>query len=214
MLAFLGDIHGSTDQLIYAIDKIKDSEVKALIQVGDFGYFPDRFKAFSIIHPEIPVYFIDGNHEHFPSLEKFTDVTEVFNNIFYVPRGTVLELDNRKLAFCGGAASVDKQIRLRQNMAWYPEEEITDEQLSRLDDVDEVDILVTHTPPNCIINYYFPQSGLVNWGLPVTWVDPSAVKIEKLWRRLRMPKLICGHFHRSILHDTIRILDINEIYGM
>jgi predicted phosphodiesterase len=212
MLAFLGDIHGNVGPLVKALDLLKTKpEVTALIQVGDFGFYPNTIERFRFLKSHIPIYAIDGNHEHFPMLVNKTEITEMVPNVFYVPRGTVMELDGRKIGFIGGAASVDKDIRLRQRMAWYPEEVVTEADIKKFDGVDQLDILVTHTPPQSIILRNFDQNNLLWFGLPPTWIDPSAVLLEKLWLRLCSPKLYAGHMHKSVIDGNVRILDIGEL---
>lgn len=213
-LAILGDIHGDSWQLKYAQEQIAESSgnVTAIIQVGDFGWYKETIYDFRRVKCKVPVYWIDGNHEDFRLLNGYNVVTEVFENCFYIPRGTVLTFEGKKIAFCGGAASVDKALRLRYGMQWYQEELITDEELARLDGVDDVDILVTHTPPQSVIDNNFDQNFLLNFKLdPRTWFDPSAHKMEVLWSRLGHPPLYCGHMHKKIQDRSCRIIDINEM---
>lgn len=213
MLAFLGDIHGVPNALTWALDKVKkiNPEVTAIIQVGDFGFYPNTLQYFKHINPYIPVFAIDGNHEYYPLLEGITEVTEIVPNIFYVPRGTVMELDGRKIGFCGGASSVDRQIRLKRGLSWYPEEVVTRDDIAKFVGVEKVDILVTHTPPQSIIDKHFSKQNLLNFGLSESWIDPSAVLIEHLWNRFNRPELICGHMHRSIRDKNVTVLNINEL---
>jgi predicted phosphodiesterase len=209
----VGDIHGDSRFLAQVADTIPERhpEVTAIIQVGDFGFYPGLIDDFQRVNSTVPIYAIDGNHEHFPMLTGITEVTEMFPNIFYVPRGTVLEIDGGRVAFCGGAASVDKDIRLRQKMSWFAEEQIQDSDIEKLDDVDSVDLLITHCPPQSVIQKNFDPRMLAMFGLPSSWRDPSADKIETLWERLGYPTLLCGHMHRSVQDRSCRILDINEV---
>jgi len=216
MLAFLGDIHGVVPSLKNALIKIKVEypQVTALIQVGDFGWYKSRIEAFKAVNPHIPVYWIDGNHEYFPLINRTTEVTEVAPNIFYVPRGTVLTLDGRKIGFMGGAASVDKEYRIRSGLPWHKEELITESDVARMDGVDTVDIFVTHTPPQSVVDRHFDPMDLVRYyGLTIDWRDPSAQHIQNLWDRFGNPLLICGHMHRSVSASMgkVRILNIDEL---
>lgn len=211
-LAILGDIHGSIKALVHAYDVIsKRNDVVAIIQVGDFGFYPKVVQQLQYIRPEIPIYAIKGNHEHHPMLEGLNGVTEMAPNIFYVPNGTVMELDGRKIGFLGGASSVDKKMRIDFRMDWFPEEVITIDDVKKFDDVDSVDILITHTPPHRTIIKHFDPLNLLYWGLPVGWVDPSAVFVEQVWGKLGSPKLFSGHMHKSVVDGNVTILDINEI---
>lgn len=215
MLGFLGDMHGEVRTLANVVKKLEGfPEITALIQVGDFGFYPQLMAQFYDIKPHIPIYAIDGNHEHFPMLTGLNAVTELATNIFYVPRGTVLELDGRKIAFIGGAASIDKKMRLQYGMSWFEDELVTELDIFKLHDVDKVDILVTHTPPYSVIQKHFPPVHLLGFGVSNDWRDPSADKIEALWNRLGKPPLICGHMHRSVVEGNVRILNIAELFAM
>ncbi|MBW3545117.1 MAG: metallophosphoesterase [Bacteroidetes bacterium] len=214
MLAFLGDIHGSMDALIRAHDYVKKQkhDVTAIIQVGDFGFYHEVMPKLQRIKPKIPIYAIDGNHEDHSIICDYTEVTEIGPNIFFVPRGTVMELDGRKIGFIGGAASVDKKWRLENGHHWSWREQITDEDIAKFDEITELDILVAHCPPQCVIMRNFDQSQLQSWfGLPYGWIDPSAISVEALWNRLGRPKMFVGHMHRWVEDESVTILDINQV---
>lgn len=215
-LAFLGDIHGETALLRRTLRDIEQyhPEVTALIQVGDFGWYSSTRRDFASVEPHIPVYWIDGNHEEFPLIWDITTPTEVLSNITYVPRGTVMELGGRKIGFMGGAASVDKNIRLIRNMEWYESEVITPEDVAKMDGIDTVDIFVTHTPPQITIDERMDNSELTRYfGLPNDWRDPSAQYVNDLWERFGKPFLVCGHMHRTLTDQDgkVRILNIGEL---
>jgi predicted phosphodiesterase len=209
-IVILGDIHGLS-KVLGAVDEevSKDSKVVAGIQVGDMGWYEDTLELFHRLDLKLPWYWIDGNHEDF-SLLKYKEVTEVAPNLFYVPRGTVMEIDGITVGFLGGAASVDKMYRLKQNMHWSEEELITDEDIAKFDGISKVDLLITHCPPQSFIQKHFDPRFLLYFGLSESWRDPSADKVEALWERLGKPPLVCGHMHKSITDDNIRLLDCNE----
>jgi predicted phosphodiesterase len=213
-IAFVGDIHGEARTFSRILNTIYEQhpEVTAVIQVGDFGFYPKLLPNFETIKPKIPVYAIDGNHEYFPMIYGIKEVKEMAPNIFYVPRGTVMELEGKRIGFCGGAASVDKMERVKWHMAWFQEEEITDADIAKFDGVEWLDILVTHVPPQSVIQKNFDPATLEWFGLPRTWRDQSADKIEALWTRLNFPTLLCGHMHRFVIDRTCMILNIDQIH--
>lgn len=218
MLGLLGDLHGDFWVMTNLIPKLENVDI-TVIQVGDFGYYPDRHRG-TILDgttldywpdTEFPVYWIDGNHEWHPFLRGITKVTELKKNLFYVPRGTVLDLEGYRIGFMGGAESIDKFHQMKRG-TWFPDETITREQIERLWDRKDIDILVTHTAPASVVRAHFPPLDLQEWGLPAAWKDTSSILVDELWNNLGRPPLYCGHFHKSIIHDTCRILDINELY--
>lgn len=216
-IGFVGDIHGQVDALRAIVDECaKRPEIKAVIQVGDLGWYQHLIHKWRAQRWDLPVYWIHGNHEEFPLLRGITEVTEVCPNLFYVPNGTVLELDGRKIAFCGGAASVDKNLRQMYGFGdWWDDENIRDEDLRKFEGVESVDIFVTHCPPQSIIQKHFDPMNLVTYfNLPITWKDPNADKIEAQWKRWNYPLLLAGHMHKKVTDYQCRILQINELFCM
>ncbi len=90
--------------------------------------------------------------------------------------------------------SIDGPWR-KQGENWFPELEgvgYRDLQLFR--EVEEVDILVTHVPPTCIVRLMIPGK-----------VSSSSRAIDALWKGLGIPTLVCGHMHES------KTIEIDEI---
>jgi predicted phosphodiesterase len=218
MLAILGDIHGNFKRLPFLVAEAVEKGASAVIQVGDFGVHRDTVPKLKAMNLAIPLYFIDGNHEDFRIIAEWSkDIpTEVAPNAFYVPRGCVLELDGRKIGFCGGAASVDKEYRVKNDLyhggkSWFAEEEVLDSDIAKFDSVDSLDILITHVAPQIIIKRNMDPMNLLFFGLPISWVDPSAEHIQRVWERLGRPLSISGHLHQRIRDMNCMVLDIDEL---
>jgi UDP-2,3-diacylglucosamine pyrophosphatase LpxH len=223
MILLLGDIHGNHSRLRYAIHKAVQTDATAIIQVGDFGLFGngDSAAGFYNICKEspIPVYFIEGNHDDCVRWVQYEEVSRVWPdaNLWYVPRGTVMELDGRTIAFMGGAASIDKDYRLRQNMHWDENENITPAQIARLlknAEGKQIDLFITHCPPNSVIEEHFDNSNKLYFGVGLDWTDPNQQIIEDLWHKLGTPMVYSGHMHRRVGGVSYRILDIDELVGV
>lgn len=207
-LAFLGDIHGNLRRLHRAAAQAADAGASALFQVGDCGWslrwerqdFP------------LPVYWIDGNHETWPALQLLLDAEQpvrLSESFTYVPRGLVVDVGGIRVGCLGGASSVDAAWQRRLGV-WNACETLRPAQATRL--VGPVDVLVTHTPPQVVIDAYFDPRDLQRFfGLDPSWRDPSATLVERTWERLGNPPLYCGHMHRAITHDAIRLLDCDEL---
>jgi hypothetical protein len=224
MLAFCGDWHGAFGDGIDRVKPFVDEHNATVIQVGDFGYWPDS------TYPEFPfpVYWIDGNHEYFadpkPIFETFhrdakrgwkvpvdelkplleyTEITELRENMFYVPRGTVLELDGYLIGFLGGADSVD-QIYRREGISWFREEAIRQQDINKLlDNVAgrKLDILVTHTPPDDLVSIAL---GFERFRNPKYAISSRAV--QGVWEALERPYVFCGHLHVKRQYHNCTIL--------
>lgn len=214
MLVFIGDTHGFFTPIKEIQAKFPDPNT-IFIQVGDFGFWPELAGKWNRERSGRPIYFIDGNHDFLPDLVKIQEVTEVWPGAFYVPRGTVLTLDNKTIAFMGGAGSVDKARRIPR-MDWFEEERITSadvDKLLRNVNGHNIDIFVTHTPPdNAVQENFNPDDLVIHFGLPRTWRDPSAAIIESLSTKFGDVPIICGHMHRSVTWNHVKILDINTYH--
>jgi predicted phosphodiesterase len=219
MIMLLGDIHGDIGVLKFAIADAVQKGAKALIQVGDFGLMQHSgidtgFYRVTKDSP-IPIYFIEGNHDDCSRWLDIKEVSKVFpdGNLWYVPRGTVMEIDGRTIAFMGGAASIDKSYRLRQAMHWDPKEEVTREDIELLiknADGKKVDMFITHCPPQTVIDEHFDPKFKLYFGVTIDWTDPSQGLIEEAWKALDYPYIYSGHMHRCVEGMTYCILDINQ----
>jgi len=225
MILLLGDIHGDYKVMERAIDLAGQVGAAAIIQVGDFclfrGHGMDNEEQFKNVlnRSSVPVYFIDGNHDDCTRWISYTEVSQVYPDIpfYYIPRGTVMELDGRTIAFMGGAASIDKKWSLADGMHWDENELISDEQYTRMLNNAEgktIDMFITHCPPNSVIEEHFDNSAKLQFDVGLDWEDPTQKQIETLWHALGTPMVYSGHMHRVVKGMTYRILDINELLAV
>lgn len=213
-IAFIGDIHGDFDALVSiqnrAVRENPDTHL-TFIQVGDLGYYSGLKEQYYRSLPR-KFYWIHGNHDETDSLVVHSDVVEVWHNAFYIPNGIVREIDGKRIAFFGGASSVDKAWR-KPGISWWASEVPTKEQLDRFNGIDKVDLMVCHTAPQHYIDRRMNHLELERmFELPKEWYDPTSVMIQELWERWGRPHLVCGHLHRSDLFDNIKVIGINELY--
>ena len=232
MILLLGDIHGDYRILHDAIQKAELVGASAIIQVGDFCMFRggqtdlgaklwNNEKDFRNVveKSNVPVYFIDGNHDDCDRWLYYTEVTQVFDNapFYYVPRGTVMELDGRTIAFMGGASSINKQWSLRDGVHWTPLEDIRQEDIDNLlknAEGKKIDMFITHIPPHSVIQEHFDNSGKLFFEVGLDWHDQNQTIVEELWHKLGTPEIYSGHMHKRIVGMTYRILDINELLAV
>lgn len=233
MILLLGDIHGNYNILQEAIKKAEMvGDVSAIIQVGDFCLFrgmenvkdmlcPNNEKEFKLVlaNSNIPVYFIDGNHDDCDRWLEYTEVTQVYEDIpfYYVPRGTVMELDGQTLAFMGGASSINKKWILRDGGFWTPLEDIRHEDIQKLlqnAEGKKIDAFITHIPPHSVVQEHFDNTAKIMFEVGPEWHDINQTIVEDLWRKLGTPPIFSGHMHRRIVGQNYRILDINELLAI
>jgi predicted phosphodiesterase len=221
MILLLGDIHSNAGIFRQVIELSKESGAIAIVQLGDFGLFRDNEDWFrqNIKDAHIPIYFIDGNHDDCSRWIEYEEVTRIWDDreLFYVPRGTVMELDGRTVAFMGGASSIDKKIRLENNMHWDINENISDDHVNRLlnnTNGKKIDVLLTHCPPHSVIEKHFDPINKLWFGVGVDWVDPNQRIIEDIWQQLGTPNIYSGHMHKRVQGKNYRILNINELLAI
>lgn len=214
----MGDVHGAYQKLLEMFKHVSPNDT--IICVGDFGiyhkYLKHLKKLFKKGYP-CKVLVIDGNHEDFRIINGWSkdELTEFHTNFFYVPRGYVTVIEGKLFAFLGGAESIDFKLRTL-GKDFFAEERIQQEDVDKLiKNVNgrKVDYLITHTPPEFINRVYFPitPDKVEYYNLPLGWIDESAVRMNKVHWALRPKKHFCGHMHGAILHDTVRILNIDEV---
>lgn len=147
-ILIVADFHGDISFLKIVIDKAEEYKCDAIIQLGDFGYWPSEIN-FPGMAPSIPIYFIDGNHEEHSRLNQTVEYTEVSENVFHIARGTFLKIGNMNCLGIGGAYSIDRHYRI-EGISWFKEEEITESDLSKcLNHKDKfpLDLIFSHDIP-------------------------------------------------------------------
>lgn len=153
-----------------------------LIVAGDFGgvwhgtsaddYYLDWFE-----DKPWTTLFVDGNHENFPSLNRYPVETQyggrthqIRDHVHHLMRGEVFFLGDKTIFAMGGAASHDKECRI-PGLSWWPEELPSHEEYlhaeNNLLSCDyEVDLIVTHCAPTRImrsLNAWYEADPLTNW---------------------------------------------------
>lgn len=172
-LLFAGDSHGNVRWLRSLMELARRFDCDAIFQLGDFGYWPHREipnmygsrknmiasleNSMSDLWPEGKLYWLDGNHENHPWLwETYTETDDegfvpMSNRISYSPRGHRWEWDGVSFLSCGGAFSIDKEYRLREekaaNTLWWPTEMIRPEDVEKSVAGGPVDVLLSHDCP-------------------------------------------------------------------
>ena len=156
-IAVIGDVHGAVASLAHGAAHAFSAGVPALIQVGDYWRYESRYARNKVdrtleslageagLDPdEIHLYFCDGNHEHFDTLDPdAAQPVPLSDHVTYVPRGVAVTIAELRVGFCGGAESVDR-ARRTPGIHWWPEERMTKQQIDRALDMGPVDILITH----------------------------------------------------------------------
>jgi predicted phosphodiesterase len=156
--------------------------------------------------------FIDGNHDWHPwlrarrrkhealfaengpadagsTLIQRTVLVEETGRVRWVPRGSLLELAGLRILCCGGAPSIDPELRV-PGQSWWPEEEITDDEVARSCAAGRVDVLVTHD-----VSELVAIPGIVDRWAPG---EASRHRIEQIRAATRPRWAFSGHYHKRL----------------
>lgn len=132
MIFCAADTHGyyEWDKLLKLQPYI--SEEDTLIIAGDAGFVWGKYddKLWHRLKKEIPckILCVDGNHENFNKLAALEEVElyggkakKVTNQIYYLNRGEIFNIEGKNILVFGGARSIDKNERI-ENESWWPAE--------------------------------------------------------------------------------------------
>jgi Icc-related predicted phosphoesterase len=210
---FVGDTHANTTWLRKTVlPRAAELEVDAIFQLGDFGYWPIRGNKFLEVAANarkthgVDVWFIDGNHDDHVSLRKdylktFVGTDERFPaelspGFFYLPRGSRVEVAGLSVACMGGAHSIDRAFRT-PGEDWFPEEQITEEDVEAALKNPRADILVTHdAPAGWEIPGLMPRSSLPReWQKELPACEAHREKLAEVLNIVQPKVLVHGHYH-------------------
>lgn len=231
-----GDVHGSMTHMIHLLDTAKARGIESLFCLGDFGaweHFDWGRKFFSDVNRHartrgLMVYFLDGNHDKTSLLiSKYGNKRDPEGfltcrpRVKYAPRGHVWTWGGASFMSLGGAYSVDKDSRLwRQSVRqrdtgvdqagteWFPEEEMTD---------DELEVYLTAAPPriDVLLTHDKPRSSnprINRKDIMECW--PNQDRIDRAVQRLRPKMLFHGHLHLRYADLIRHNSGFTEVYGL
>ena len=224
-IAFLGDLHGNTNNAYKLIDYIMEHDnPDLLIQVGDMGVMGELFEKYlnklnkKLESYNIELWFIDGNHENFNWLLNKVKNPHGLNTITpkikYIPRGTMLTLGKKNFYFCGGAFSIDKFMRTIYK-SWWPQETLSKEETEELINYYnenysnyKIDYFISHDTP--LFEHY--QDDSIFMKQSDFYEDYShKMNLSKLYELTNAPKIIHGHYHKynKFIQDGVENITLN-----
>ena len=205
----LGDVHANADFM----NSFLESNEKYCIQLGDFGFIWNYgdwkwnkfLNKFEKEYSDKIIFVVPGNHENYDSFMKLPQV-EVFGakaykvreNVFYIKRGEILEIENTTFLCIGGADSTDKAWRIVEYetkgiKCWWGQEAIhqkdIDNALKNLEKYGgRVDYVCSHAEPRWAINEIMP------------WAQESQSEnlLGDLSRQVECEIWFGGHIHESL----------------
>lgn len=188
-----GDTHGNLvwfSRTVLSAANREDADL--IIQLGDFGWWPGQPSGDAFIEAArrspVPVWWIDGNHEHHDDLARRRqsagldrrEPLPLGGNLTHLARGARIDLDGVHALLCGGAHSIDRQLR-NPGQSWFEAERITDADITECAVSGHADILFSHDAP-------------------AGWDIPGLIPDEVLPPRLRAELPACWSHRRALGH--------------
>lgn len=211
-IMILGDTHANPPSMQKAIRAAAELDLAAIVQVGDFGFWPNDPGGLAFLEnvsgtateAGVPVYAIPGNHEDWKAwLEVIEDADKDWQGFAkYLPNLKIAPpVHNWKwghtiFASVGGAYSIDRRSRTL-NRSWFEEELPQWEYLGSLPD-GGVDVLLTHDAP---------QNLAVALGWPSVQIDEpddaaqAQAVIQAVYDKIRPSLGVHGHWHTQLVYQ-------------
>jgi len=222
-LLMAGDTHGNQTHCRYLIDKAVQNECDRVFVLGDFGYWEHTQSGVKFLKKlnryattnNMPVYFLDGNHDKISRLLKKYQETDdegfvlVRPMIRYAGRGHRWSWGGIRFISLGGAYSVDKDWRLEREAhtkkpetLWFPEEEMSDEDMTKiLENTESVHVMLAHDKP---------RGSNPGWNRKdFNECFPNQDRLQRAVRTLQPLQYWHGHLHRWYQCD----MDYSDLEG-
>jgi hypothetical protein len=216
-----GDVHGNTGWMLkHVFPQAKRFRCDLVLQLGDFGIWPDadgqRFLNAvnrAADEADIPLWFVDGNHEAFELLYSLPLDAEgrrpVRPFITHLPRGHRWTWAGRTMLACGGAASIDVDYRIPW-ISWWPQEVINTAEVELCVAGGPADVLFSHD-----INLDVEVEGAFNIGdLPLAIgnaIYGNRLALQEVVDAVRPSLQIHGHFHCPKDQRIVRWEDLQPV---
>ena len=204
-LTIIGDVHGKFTEYSQLLRKLhaKDHALTT-IQLGDLGIgFPKQTPKI-LVFPEKSKFF-RGNHDA-PIAAR--------NHPNYLGDYGSLNIDGHNIFYVGRAWSIDQAFR-KAGVSWWPEEELTAEELTDAFNAyveAKPDIMITHDGPSqataYILNQYSVfdgEQGVISTRTGRALSDMFSAHQPKLW--------VFGHWHRDWIKNIrgTKFVCLNEL---
>lgn len=242
-MIFLGDTHGNNGHIKMLI-RDRNYRDTNLIHVGDFGVgfieMEQEIKNLQglndyMAEKNLVLHVVRGNHDN----PYYFDGTFMYSNLKLHPDYTVINIDGKNILLVGGAISIDRVPRRRENLIeikvnnhserrYFWEAEKFNLDKDKLETFRDIDIVVTHTAPH----FCFPTNQVNNWPHIVSQFmsEDKTLGDDLITERNQLTEMydiliknnnniqyyMYGHFHQhniNIFRNCLFIcLEINQFY--
>ncbi|MFA9380801.1 MAG: metallophosphoesterase [Acetanaerobacterium sp.] len=220
MIYITGDMHGDINRFkSRAMKRLKRGDF--LIVCGDFGFVweggkKERKQLAWIAKRRFTTLFLDGVHENrallnaFPQSEMFGgEVRRLGERLFWLQRGQVFVIDNKRIFAMGGGESEDSAADAAPDAAWSEDLPTTQEIVSAARRLAEanyaVDYVVTYEAATTIKNAMNIRQDTIN---------PLNAFLDRVLRQCTFRKWFFGcyhidrkisHAHRAMFRDVVPV---------
>lgn len=210
MIYITGDTHGLHDfsKLVAFAEKNPHlTKNDYMIITGDFGavWCSDTLNKDLEPYENLPftVLFIDGNHENFDLLNKYSvgfwnggKIHKISPTIIHLMRGQVFTLEGKTIFTFGGGTSVDKGKRTEGSSWWTQEvpsyEELDEAIINLKKHNNKVDIIITHSIDERAL--YYP---LLRANYKSLKVHPDNQMLSYFEENIKYNYWYFGHYHED-----------------
>lgn len=221
-----GDTHSDFEKIQEFCEFAQTTTDDIMIILGDAGinYYldeTDRNLKNELSQYPITFFCVHGNHEERPfEIDTYEEIEwhggtayaePFYPNLIFAKDGEIYDFDGKKAMAIGGAYSVDKWYRLRNNMRWFeteqPDDAIMNFAVSQLDKLNwKIDFIFSHTAP-----LKFEPTDVFSPYINQDNVDKTTEKwLDKIEDKLDYEHWFLGHYHTDRYESRVSIL-FNEI---
>jgi len=191
------------------------------IILGDGGFMwrynrkSDEFIYKKFAERPFPVLCVMGNHEPIYGKRNIPEddigigekVYRINDNPYaaYLKRGKIYQIDGIKFLALGGALSIDKYSR-EKNETWWENEYWSDHEkmdlFNLLDTDNSFDCVISHTGPLHINIMLFHNSFPVPSGSNYDKINDEVAKLnDEVHKKIKFYQWWCGHYHNDVHHN-------------
>jgi predicted phosphodiesterase len=206
-IAVAGDWHGSAAWARKACDHARDQGAEVLLHVGDFGYQFIPWFLDAVDGAELPVWFVDGNHDDHDWLARQPvdpdGRRQLSEYVWHLPRGFRWTWDGVQFLACGGAYSVDRGWRVLGS-SWWAGETISDDDVARCVAGGRADVLLSHDAPSGFVIPTIDDRGTPAPFPPFALAESGRHRqqLRRVVDAVRPSVVLHGHYHHAYAADV------------